>query len=416
MDISAQHGFVTITQEYNGLASGAAYESQTSVSGALWQVNAALSSMEYVSAADWHGWDKISIVVTDLGYDGVEPNTESETYYLHVSVAAVNDAPVLKAAGFEAITIVDEESSSGDETAPAFLVPAQEDTVTMIAGVTVSDVDTEAEGLSLNRPDGFFATLSTDGMGNGAELLAVEPRVALSLSCAYGAVAFGADSGGLVAEQGDLDGGGNMLSVTGKLSNINAALVEGIIYTPSADWNGIDVVEVRLPASMPTLFGVCGWLVEVGKCDWLVPGGTQYSSIRKNDSSVFSTSTFAPIVVDSGYRGRPRQRRENAPRHKRLALFHDPACGRGSAGQRRPHADDPERRRCYSPHRRRRPPRYRGGWPLWLVRREYSRLDHHFERQHRASRRRCNLCIGRHHSPAGIRPVDHRFIGGRFSV
>lgn len=211
-------------------------------------MNAALRSMEYVSAANWHGWDKISIIVTDLGYGDVQPNTKSETYYLHISVAAVNDAPTLGVAGFEVVTIVDEESSSGEQTASAFLVPAQEDTVMVIAGVTVSDVDTEAEGLFLNRPDGFFATLSTNGTGNGAELLAVEPKVALSLSCVYGSLALGAESGGLVTEEGDPDGGGNTVSVTGKLAYINAALVEGIIYTPSADWNGIDVVEVRPPA------------------------------------------------------------------------------------------------------------------------------------------------------------------------
>lgn len=210
--------------------------------------------MEYVSAADWHGWDKISIVVTDLGYDDVQPSNEGETHYLHISVAAINDAPVLEVGDFEAITIVDEESPSGDETTSAFLVPAQEDAVTVIAGVMVSDVDTKAEGLFLNRPDGFVATLSADGMGNGAEMLAVEPKIALSLSCTYGSLALGPESGGLVAGDGDLDGGGKMLSVTGKISNINAALVEGIIYTPSANWNGIDVVEVRLPAPKPNIW------------------------------------------------------------------------------------------------------------------------------------------------------------------
>lgn len=250
--MSAQHGVVTLTQDPNGLTFGVVNGSQTSVSGALWQVNAALRSMEYVSAENWHGWDKISVIVTDLGYDGVEPSTEGETYHLHISVAAVNDAPVLEAIGFEAVNITDEESSSGDETALAYLVPAQEDTVTVIAGVTVSDVDTKAEGLFLSRPDGFFATLSADGTGNGAELLAVEPKIALSMSCAYGSLAFSAERGGLEVEQGDLDGGGKILTVTGKLSNVNAALVEGIIYMPSADWNGIDVVEVRLPVSFPT--------------------------------------------------------------------------------------------------------------------------------------------------------------------
>lgn len=271
VDISAKHGFVTLTQEHNGFTSSAVNETRTTVSGALWQVNAALRSMEYVSAADWHGWDKISIVVTDLGYDGVQAKTESETYYLHISVAAVNDAPVLEAAGYDAITIVDEESTSSYETASAFLVEAQEDTVAVITGVTVSDVDTNAEGLFLNRPDGFFATLSTDGVGNGVELLAVEPKVELSLSCAYGGLAVSAKRGGLELEEGDLDGVGKILSVTGILSNINAALAGGIIYTPSADWNGIDVVEVSLCATIPEFecnarnfqgnYSRCGWLV-----------------------------------------------------------------------------------------------------------------------------------------------------------
>lgn len=202
--------------------------------------------MVYVSAEDWHGWDKISITVTDLGYDGVQPNTEPETYYLYLSVAAVNDAPLLEAAGFEVVAIVDGESSSGDETAFAFYVPAEEDTVSVITGVTVSDVDTKAEGAFLSRPDGFFGTVSTDGKGNGAELLAVEPKVALSLSCAFGLLALGGGYGGLEIEEGDLGGGGQTLSMTGSLFNINAALIEGILYTPNANWNGIDVVEVNI--------------------------------------------------------------------------------------------------------------------------------------------------------------------------
>lgn len=271
VEISAQHGFVTLA-EGNGLQAGTVSESSASVSGTSWQVNAALRSMVYVSAADWHGWDKISITVTDLGYDGVQPNTEPGTYYLHLSVAAVNDAPLLEAAGFEAITIVDGESASGDETASAFLVPAQEDTIRIIPGVTVSDVDTKAEGAFLSRPDGFFGTVSTDGVGNGAELLAVQPKVSLSLSCAFGVIALGGGHGGLVAEEGDLDGGGQTLSATGTLFNINAALIEGIVYTPSADWNGIDVVEVKLRLyyhillccilcpDKPVFVLVCGWL------------------------------------------------------------------------------------------------------------------------------------------------------------
>lgn len=244
--VSANHGSVTFVQEDTSLASSAVSEPSTSVSGFSWQVNAALRSLVYVSAEDWHGWDKIAITVTDLGYDDFKPDTEPRTYELHLSVAAVNDGPVLEAAGFESVTIEDEESLSGAEAFPAFLVPAQEDTAKVITAVAVSDVDTEASGAFLSRPDGFVGTVSTDGMGNGAELLALEPNIALSLSCEYGLLAFGEQRGGLRAEEGDLDGLAQNLSVTGTISNINAALAEGIVYTPSENWNGIDVIEVRL--------------------------------------------------------------------------------------------------------------------------------------------------------------------------
>lgn len=246
VQVSAKHGSVMFVKEDTSLASSAASESPTSVSGFNWQVNAALRSLVYVSKEDWHGWDRITITVTDLGYDDFQPDTEARTYELHLSVAAVNDGPVLDAGGFESVTIVDEASPSGDEALSAFLVPAQEDTTRVITAVAVSDADTKAEGAFLSRPDGFVGTVSTDGMGNGAELLALEPKIALSLSCEYGLLAFGQERGGLVAEEGDLGGVGQILSVTGTISNINAALGAGIVYTPSENWNGIDVIEVRL--------------------------------------------------------------------------------------------------------------------------------------------------------------------------
>lgn len=243
--MSAKHGSVTFVQEESGLASDAASKSPTRVSGFYWQVNAALRSVMYVSAKDWHGWDKISITVTDLGHDDFQPDTEPSTYELHLSVAAVNDGPVLEAADFEPVTLIDAESPSGNESFAAFLVPAQEDNARVITTVAVSDVDTNAEGAFLSRPDGFLGTVITDGMGNGAELLAVNPKIALSLSCEYGLLAFGEQRGGLVAEEGVLDGVGQMLTVIGTISNVNDALAEGIVYTPSENWNGIDVIEVR---------------------------------------------------------------------------------------------------------------------------------------------------------------------------
>ncbi|CAM9224731.1 unnamed protein product, partial [Ectocarpus fasciculatus] len=246
VEVSAKHGFVTLSGETAGLVSDGVIGTPAIVSGTSWQVNAGLRSLVYVSAEDWHGWDKMSITVTDLGDDSLQTPTEPVTYYLHVSVAAVNDAPVFTSMGFEEVTLVDAESSLGDEQTSALLVSAQEDTVRIISGVSIWDVDTMAERALLNRPDGFFGTVSTDGMGNGAELLAVEPKVSLSLSCSYGSLGLVGEYGGLEVVEGELDSSGQILSVTGALSNINAALMEGIAYTPSSDWNGIDVVEVAV--------------------------------------------------------------------------------------------------------------------------------------------------------------------------
>ncbi|CAN0477421.1 unnamed protein product, partial [Scytosiphon promiscuus] len=182
-------------------------------------VNAVLQSLTYVSAEDWHGWDKISITVAALGFDGVELTAEPSTYVVYLSVAAVNDAPVVEVTGFTAIDILDGESTSEDGVISAFLVPTPEDTARIISSVTISDVDS-------------VASLSP-------------PNVELSLSCTYGLLALGGDQGGLEVEAGDSDDGGQTLTLVGSLSNINAAMAEGMVYTPPLDWSGMDMVKVR---------------------------------------------------------------------------------------------------------------------------------------------------------------------------
>ena len=48
-----------------------------------------------------------------------------------------------------------------------------------------------------------------------------------------------------VVEEGDWGDGGQTLTLVGSLSNINAAMAEGIVYTPQLDWSGMDIVKVR---------------------------------------------------------------------------------------------------------------------------------------------------------------------------
>lgn len=242
MNISAEQGSIAITQQGQDNTSNNTRLLPVSVFGCPWEVNAALQSLTYVSAEDWHGWDKISITVADLGFDGVELTAEPSTYVVYLSVAAVNDAPVVEVTGFTAIDILDGESTSGDGVISAFLVPTIEDTARIISGVTISDVDSVA---SLSPPNVFFGTVGGTGRGGGEGMLALHPKVELSLSCTYGLLALSGDQGGLEVEAGDSDDGGQTLTLVGSLLNINAAMAEGMVYTPPLDWSGMDMVKVR---------------------------------------------------------------------------------------------------------------------------------------------------------------------------
>lgn len=200
--------------------------------------------MVYVSAKDWHGWDKIHVTVADFG-NNLEATAESKVYYLYLSVAAVNDAPTIEVIGFDTTHILDLESLSGGETASVFHASTPEDTVRVITGVAISDVDTDAGNFSQSRPTGFFGTIDASGKGNGVGLLALHPEIELYISCTYGLLTLSGGHGGLVIEEGDLGAGGQSLTVIGTISAINSALIEGIIYTPEDDWSGIDLLEVR---------------------------------------------------------------------------------------------------------------------------------------------------------------------------
>lgn len=245
MDLSAKHGRISVTEEGRERSSDSASQSSVRVSGTSWQVNAVLLSMEYIAPQDWYGWDKIYVAVTDLGHSSRDTTIDVRTYEIALSVAAINDPPVIEINGFDLTLASDTESGATDSTTSAFLVPSKEDTVAVVTGVRVSDVDITSDGGILSRPDGFLLVVDSNGAGNGVELLASNPRIRLSISSTYGQISLGGEHAGLVAEVGDLDTGEQLLIVVGALHHINEALSEGIIYKPKQDWSGIDMVEVR---------------------------------------------------------------------------------------------------------------------------------------------------------------------------
>lgn len=249
VDISAKHGLISITEEGRERSSNETLHSFVRVSGTSWQVNAALLSMKYISSHNWHGWDKIQVVITDLGYEGLEATSEAQSYDIHLSVAAINDPPIIGVDGFNVTLVLDTQSTAANPTASAFLVSAMEDTVTVVTGVRVWDVDIPEEGGILSRPGEFLIATNSNGAGNGLGRLALNPKIRLSVTCTYGQISLGGGHAGLVAEEGDLDTGERVLIVVGSLSHINEALSEGIIYTPQQNWSGLDVVEVRVSTS-----------------------------------------------------------------------------------------------------------------------------------------------------------------------
>ena len=250
VETSAIHGYITLREDGGVKSTNATSKAPVRVKGTKGEVNNALLSMEYVSAQDWHGLDRIDVIVTDYGHDGMEPYDEPQAYSIHILVAAVNDAPVLNVVGLNKVQVVDEEELPfGDEARDAFLVSVLEDASAVVTGISIWDADFKASGVNFSQQDGTDAATNTDSRVQASETLTVHPRVEISLSCTHGMLALGGVYGGSFAEEKNLEDGVDTLSLVGTLANVNAVLSEGIVYTPVENWSGIDVIKVRLSSS-----------------------------------------------------------------------------------------------------------------------------------------------------------------------
>jgi hypothetical protein len=185
------HGGLTLSQQ-TGLAVTGDGSGAVTLTGTLPAVNAALEGLAYTPDLDFHGNDTLVVITNDLGNTG-QGGPQQDVDTVDLVVVPVNDAPV-----------------NHVPLAPQTL---DEDTnLTFSSGngnpISISDVDAGSNALQV-----------TLVVGHGALTLSQQTDLTVS---------------------GD---GTGLVTLTGTQTAINAAL-EGLVYTPDADFNGNDALSV----------------------------------------------------------------------------------------------------------------------------------------------------------------------------
>jgi hypothetical protein len=221
------------------VVSGANGSSSITVSGALSELNAALSGLVYAPDSGYGGSDSLSISVSDPG-DSLSAS--------HTVAITVNDPP----------TVNSPASASLNENTTLTFSAAKKDPI------TVAD---PAAGTSTEE---------------------------LTVSAVHGKVKFSTTSGLKV-----LAGANNSASVTvsGTLAKLNAAL-NGLVFTPTSGYVGAASFSLSLEDLRTQLSGSATVNVNVnGPPKFSVPGAT---TLSENTPFAFSTGGNAIGLVDSG--------------------------------------------------------------------------------------------------------------------
>ena len=159
--------------------------------GTVANVNAALATVQYLGNTNYSGSDTLSISVDDQGNTG-SGGAKTNSKSIGITVAAVNDAPVLTVPG----------SQTADES-----------TSLAISGISVADVD------------------------------AASGAVKITMSVIHGRMTL-AQTSGLTFTTGDGTSDTSMV-FTGTLTNVNAALAT-INYLANTDYTGADTLSISV--------------------------------------------------------------------------------------------------------------------------------------------------------------------------
>ncbi|MBF0272768.1 MAG: tandem-95 repeat protein [Magnetococcales bacterium] len=188
------------------LTSGADASASLVITGTLTQLNAALSGMTYQGTLNYNGTDTLTLTISDQGNTGPD-GTKSATATMSITVAAVNDAPVI----------------SGSPT-PSINV----DVAGSITGLSVTDVDvgtaTLQATLSMSHGTITLATGSGVTITSGADASAsmVFTGTLTQVNAAIATMTYLSDSGYLgsetvtltISDQGNTGSGGTLTATT----------------------------------------------------------------------------------------------------------------------------------------------------------------------------------------------------------
>ncbi|NGZ06843.1 MAG: tandem-95 repeat protein, partial [Magnetococcales bacterium] len=193
--VSVLHGVLTA-----GAGSGATVTADgtatVTMAGTAAQINAALSGLTYQPTAHYNGSDTLTITTSDQGHTGGGVLTDSDA--VAITVTPVNDAPLHT---LQASTVaVDEDQSLTFSTANQNRLMVSDGT------------DTGQDG-------------ATDGLST-------------VVSVAHGVLSVAAGSEVTITGNGTAS-----ITLAGSAARINAVL-DGLIYTPSAHYNGSDTLTI----------------------------------------------------------------------------------------------------------------------------------------------------------------------------
>ncbi len=239
--ISVSHGILTLSGTTGlTISSGANASSTMTFSGTIININAALDGLVYTPTANYNGTDTISIISNDGAF------TDSDSIILNIT--AVNDPPI--------------------NSVPAAQTFNEDTTRTFSVGnsnlISVSDADNSSlTSYQISVTHGILTLSGTTG---------------LTISAGANASA--------------------TMTFSGTITNINAALA-GLIYTPTADYNGTDTISITSNDGVATDTDSIVLNITAVNDAPILAGVNATTAYVQNDSAAIIDSTITtPTDVD----------------------------------------------------------------------------------------------------------------------
>ena len=182
-----------------GILNGANGSSSMTIAGSVEKINLALNDLQYASPANYSGESTLTLVVDDQGNYG-DGDALDATSTATITINPVNDAPVLSGTGD---SFVNEDESLTLSVAKG-------------SALSVSDVDTYSESSAIQATIKLVDDSDTGVVDRGSFTLGSTADLTFSAGT-------GTDDTAMI--------------FIGSLLAVNAAL-DGLIYTPPADYNG----------------------------------------------------------------------------------------------------------------------------------------------------------------------------------